>query len=334
MDLAKEKQQQKEFCDILFDLAVDQQMLEDSSKRSKMYQRLERLYYPWDKETGFRHYYSDIFRVVTEIGNSEQPEGVDILCQNLSLIRDGYQAVNQDKNGTIVDISDNIKKLYDHVNLDVSRIKFLKDEGRRILGEDVLNDLQSENNRIKSEIDSSREEQEDLRTEIIDSKTEQIKIKEELKNQQKEYIAILGIFAAVVLAFTGGIAFTTSVLNNIHRVSVYRIAIISLIIGLVLINILFGLFYYVDKLVNGESGKRLAPLIVSNVVIIALLAVISVAWWYGCVEKRNDRIDKQNITITQQINPDTQNIPPGSDHAGPSFAVISVKSRQRQVFLS
>ena len=39
------------------------------------------------------------------------------------------------------------------------------------------------------------------------------------KDVQKEYIAILGIFAAVVLAFTGGIAFTTSVLQNIHMVS-------------------------------------------------------------------------------------------------------------------
>ena len=41
MDLAKEKQQQKEFCDILFDLAADQQMLEDPSRRSKMYQLFE-----------------------------------------------------------------------------------------------------------------------------------------------------------------------------------------------------------------------------------------------------------------------------------------------------
>ena len=313
MDLAKEKKQQKEFCDILFDLAADQQMLEDSSRRSKMYQRLEKLYHPWDTETGFRHYYSDIFRVITEIGNSEQPEGVDILCQNLSLIRDGYQAVNHDNSGIPIDISDNIKKLYDHVNLDVSRIKFLKDEGRKILGEDALNDLRSENNRIREEIESSRNEQDNIRKDI--------------KNQQKEYIAILGIFAAVVLAFTGGIAFTTSVLNNIHNASFYRIAIISLIIGLVLINILFGLFYYVDKLVNGESGKRLTPLVISNLVIIALLAVISIAWWNGCVEKRDDKIDKQNTTVIEHINPDTQNIPPGSDPAGPSFYSIWKKDR-------
>lgn len=302
MDLTKEKQQQKEFCEILFDLATDQQMLDNSSKRSKMYQRLEALYHPLNNEIGFRHYYSDIFRVITEIGQREQSDGVEILCQNLSLIRDGYQAVNYDNDGNIIDISDNIRKLYDHVNLDVSRIQYLKDEGKRILGEDVLNDLQSENNRIK--------------TEIISSQKDQSKIRAELKNQQKEYIAILGIFAAVVLAFTGGIAFTTSVLNNIHSASIYRIAIISLIIGLVLINILFGLFYYVDNLVNGGTGKRLTPLVISNALIVVLLVVVSVAWWYGCVESRNDRIDKQKMTTTQQINPDAQNTPPGSDPAG------------------
>ena len=320
MDLSKEKQKQKEFCDILIDLANNQGLLQDTTVRSRMYQRLESLYYGSIYEPEFRHLYSDIFSVITSLKQDNHTGSIEVLLQNLSLIRDGYQAVNHDGHGKIIDISGNIRKLYDHVTLEVERIQYFEREERRTLGKEELKSFQSENNRIKAEVELARNEQK--------------KLKEELSRQQREYIAILGIFAAVVLAFTGGIAFTTSVLNNIHRVSVYRIAIISLIIGLVLINILFGLFYYVDKLVNGESGKRLAPLIVSNVVIIALLAVISVAWWYGCVEKRNDRIDKQNITITQQINPDTQNIPPSSDHAGPSFAVISVKSRQRQVFLS
>lgn len=55
-----------------------------------------------------------------------------------------------------------------------------------------------------------------------------------LENSQKEYISILGIFAAVVLAFTGGIAFTTSALNNIAQASIYRMVGILLIIGLYL----------------------------------------------------------------------------------------------------
>ena len=92
--------------------------------------------------------------------------------------------------------------------------------------------------------------------EIDKAKLAQNNVETELGKQQREYISILGIFAAVVLAFIGGIAFSTSVLNNINTASVYRILVVSLIIGLVLINILFGLFYYVDRLVNGLQENR------------------------------------------------------------------------------
>ena len=48
-----------------------------------------------------------------------------------------------------------------------------------------------------------------------------------MESSQREYIAILGIFAAVVLAFTGGIAFSTSVLNNVAKASIYRTVTVS-----------------------------------------------------------------------------------------------------------
>lgn len=103
------------------------------------------------------------------------------------------------------------------------------------------------------------------------------------------------------MAFTGGIAFSTSVLNNINTASVYRILVVSLIIGLVLINILFGLFYYVDRLVNGlqENGKKLKPLLFSNIVLCILLIVTICAWCYGLVEKRDVRIREENKGIEQ-----------------------------------
>lgn len=122
-------------------------------------------------------------------------------------------------------------------------------------------------------------------------------VEEKLENSQKEYIAILGIFAAVVLAFTGGIAFSTSVLNNIAKVSVYRTIAVSLVIGLVLLNIVFGLFYYINSLVNKE--KKIKPLIVSDVMILMLLVATVFAWSFGCVEDRNKRINDRMNPITE-----------------------------------
>ena len=59
------------------------------------------------------------------------------------------------------------------------------------------------------------------------------KVQERQEDMQKEYITILGIFAAIVLAFTGGIVFSSSVLENIDKPSIYRISLMAFIIGLV-----------------------------------------------------------------------------------------------------
>lgn len=201
------------------------------------------------------------------------------------MLRNGYKPQNKASDGKrTIDVSDAIKKLYDHVNLDIARITYSDAADRRISGESSLENLQSQINSLHSELQKAiniKEDYEATEKKIVD-------VESKLENSQKEYITILGIFAAVVLAFTGGIAFSTSVLNNIAQASVYRTIIISLIIGLVLINVLFGLFYYINTLVNKD--KKVLPLIISNIVIIILLIGTVAAWNFGWVESRDDRI--------------------------------------------
>jgi len=288
MYIGREEQQREEFISILYELAKDQNVLDTNTKRSNMYKRLESLYHSTKKEEEFRHFYSDIFSVLTDINNSQSSKvgDINILGQNLEIIRKGYEVKNKDENGDFINIKDNIRKLYDHVNLDIARIIYSEAGNRKVTGEETIYKLQADIKNVEADIEKTKEENK--------------LISEELLGQQKEYIAILGIFAAVVLAFTGGIAFSTSVLNNIAQASVYRTALISLIVGLVLVNVLFGLFYYIDNLVNKTA--KLKPLIISNVVMIALIMVISIAWKAGLVEKRNNEI----AAITQQI----QNVEP------------------------
>ncbi len=59
------------------------------------------------------------------------------------------------------------------------------------------------------------------------------KVQERQEDMQKEYITILGVFSAIVLAFTGGIVFSSLVLENIDKPSIYRISLMAFIIGLV-----------------------------------------------------------------------------------------------------
>lgn len=283
MDLTKEQIQRKEFCDILFELAKNQELLQDKSTRHTMYKRLEALYYSANKDERYRHFYSDIFTVLTQIQQDSNQGDINILGQNLSVIRAGYNPQNRDENGNLIDIGDSIQKLYDHVSLDIARILYSDAGDRKTSGEEAIIDVQSQIKQIQTEIDKA--------------KTAQKNVENELGKQQKEYIAILGIFAAVVLAFTGGIAFSTSVLNNINAVSPYRIIVVSLIIGLVLINVLFALFYYVDRLVNGLQGDRgkIKPLVISNMVLCILLFLTIYAWSCGWVEKRDTRLSESPI---------------------------------------
>lgn len=76
-----------------------------------------------------------------------------------------------------------------------------------------------------------------------------------MNRSQKEYIAILGIFAAVVVAFSGGVNFTLSGLSALQGYNVVYIAFIVSIIGGFMFNILYALFTFVYRAIrqNGDN---------------------------------------------------------------------------------
>ena len=306
MDLSRETQKRKEFCDILFELAKSQELLQDAYNRSVMYKRLELLYDAESSEKPFRHFYSDIFYVLTQIQQNPKLGDINILGQNIDVIRDGYNPQNRSKDGErIIDVTDAINKLYDHLNLDIARIMYSDAADRRISGEAALENIQTQINSIHMEAQKIKED-----FSIAEKKI--VKVEEKIAGTQKEYVTILGIFAAVVLAFTGGIAFSTSVLNNIAQAGIYRTIIITLLIGLILVNILFGLFYYINSLdetnfkfiksINSLVGKEheMHPLIISNSVIIAMLFITVIAWNVGWVENRDKRVQRGYDTQTNE----------------------------------
>lgn len=302
MDIAQETQLRTEFRNILYDLAKRQDVLQEESACTEIYSRLERLYYAKKGEEGFRHFYSDVFAVLTSIQLDPTLGDIAVLSENLRWVYENYKAERKDENGIIINVSGKIKKLYDHVNLDVARISYSDAADRKVSGEEAISSLQAQMTIISSNIEKTKEEQKDIANELKKQQSEYKVMADELKNQQREYIAILGIFAAIVLAFTGGIAFSTSVLENINTVSIYRIALIALVIGLILVNILFGLFYYINRLVNGKTEKEIMPLYVSNAIIVALIVALLAAWYFGWVEGRNAKVHSNEVAISISYN--------------------------------
>ena len=168
--------------------------------------------------------------------------------------------------------------MYDHVSLDIARILYSEEGDRRTSGENVIIDVQTQIQTIKSEVQATADAQNSL--------------SEELGRQQREYIAILSIFAAIVLAFISGIVFSTSVLQNINAISAYRLVAVVLLIGLVLSNTLFGLFYYMYHLVHTEKTISIKPIIIANIVLFLMLIATVIAWKSGFIEARNAMILK------------------------------------------
>ena len=64
--------------------------------------KFEELYYPSNDNEGFRHFYSDIFSTLINIKNSEY--SLEILAQNLKIIREKYEPRNRDKDGNMIAI--------------------------------------------------------------------------------------------------------------------------------------------------------------------------------------------------------------------------------------
>lgn len=298
MDI-KEKENRKKFKDLLYELGSSLDVLKSPYKRSEIYTRLESLYH----NTDFRHYYSDIFSVLTTIQQDNDLGDINILGQNLTIIKNGYKAINKDSDGNLIDIQKQINKLFDHVSLDIARISYSDAVDRQLVQDSKINDIKREINETQRRVDSMRDD-------ISASQTD-IKIAQDsINNAQKEYIAILGIFAAVVITFVGGIAFSTSVLQNIHQSSIYRIVFICLLIGLVLLNVICALFYFIERLVRNSDDERkprnsLKPFIVINSVLLVLILITFACWRFGCVEHRNNSVGA--VAVSDSATPSEYN---------------------------
>lgn len=276
--------QRQEFRNILFELASSDFNIGDSSVRTSMYVRLENLYHPNSGTEGFRHFYSDIFAVLTTIQQGDMPGDMESLGTNLQMLRMEYHPKNIDVDGNLIDIQDKLRKLDDHVSLDIARINYSDGADRKVGQSENITLIRGEVTKVQKNIDVTKD--------VIS------KLEVKLNETQKEYITILGIFSSVVLTFTAGIAFSSSVLQNAHNMSIYKIAFVSLLTGTVLLNVLYGLFYYIHRLVRSSVEDKMYPLIIANSVFIALMITTIILWNRGIVEQRNARFSEES-SITE-----------------------------------
>ena len=210
----------------------------------------------------FRHSYSDIFSTITEIYNKENCNEA-ILLSNLKVLK---KYIDKEKAET--EISRKFLKLYDHVNLDVSRLVYTNKIVSRI--DRDKKDIWDEVNRRCTELEENLEK----------AQNKHAHFEEELRNSHKSYVPILGIFASIVLTFVAGISFSSSVLQNINAVSVYRLTAVCILIAATLINIIYMLLSFINIQILSGS-KRFLNIKIVNITIAGGSFALFIFWIFN-----------------------------------------------------
>lgn len=279
MNLDDELKKRAEFVQLLKDLAKTQNP--SYQEKDLFFSRFKDLYYVPEDENGFRHFYSDILPVLNEIRKNDPISGsFEYLLLNLDALRRDYTPEGT-SDLVAVDVQKHIRKLYDHVNLETQRILYSDSADYKLSNDKAIRDITQKINHAEASILAAQE-----------------RVKENerrIENTQKEYIAILGIFAAIVLAFTGGLAFSSSILEYMHTVSIYRILTIALVIGLVLFNVIHLLVWYINKIVRDEHGMNWHIWLAVHLVMGALMLIVFFCWSAGTVENRNERVFQSDV---------------------------------------
>ena len=101
-------------------------------------------------------------------------------------------------------------------------------------------------------------------------------LQKQIKSVEKEYISILGIFASIVLAFVGGITFSTSVLQNISAVIVFRLLLVVDFLAFVLINLIYILVKFIFTI--NEKNTKLFNIKALNIARLVIAMIIVISW--------------------------------------------------------
>ena len=115
---------------------------------------------------------------------------------------------------------------------------------------------------------------------LVAESTEETKssLQEQLKEIEKEYITILGIFSSIVLAFVGGATFSSSVLENINQASVSRLAFVITLLAFVLVNAIYLLVEFILKINNKQITLFNWKVFNSICVVVAVVLFIFETW--------------------------------------------------------
>lgn len=219
---------------------------------------------------GYRQQYSDLLNMLISIRNENDiPYDDQNLCDNLEqlseFIRDTRMKDDDETYRYSPDAFLGITKLTDHIILEVQRDR----------------DYAALSHKVWRAQRQAHEEAEILRDDINKAKKTVKKARKEAQSSKMELVAILSIFAALVIAFSGGLTYLGGTISSSGDTSIGSTVFSVLICGLMLFNIIAFLMIMVVVIVrlnrNEDEPIMSRKMTASIAIVIAAFDVILIA---------------------------------------------------------
>lgn len=227
MLLEQKKECDEKLCQYIKELANNSL---DTVELKKYAYKLKDLY-----TLDYRHSYSLFFPIITEI-EKDKSSSVEYLTSNLATLK---EIVEQDKlkdEQEFAPLYLPLFKLTDHINLEIARyLNYMEKEEQAAILEQKIE---------KSNIS------------LTQAKNELGIASRKIKSVQGELIAVLSIFAAIVMTFSGGLNILNGVLATSNNLRFSERILFLLICGFILINFIFAMMYFVAKITDRSIYAR------------------------------------------------------------------------------
>ena len=218
---------------LINDLSKAQDVFKDKGSQNSYFMKIKAIYVTKNGET-FRHFYNEIFSIIVEIYSTD-PTAIDVLGENMRILYE-YCLTRDDQT-----VKDAVSKLFDHISLDIARIKYTNAIDRRMAmtGDTLLSQINSANQKI-----------EEIKNTYNDIKGNVNETSQKINHAYSEFVSILGIFSAIVLVFFGGTSVIGNIIEGMKETNIFITLIVASFSGTIVFDLLFMFIYFLANLLD------------------------------------------------------------------------------------
>lgn len=143
-----------------------------------------------------------------------------------------------------------LNKLFDHINLELLRYQYYNEEAAD--AKDLSVQLEATRKQLEETYEAIEfgKSFQDTKNYINQAKQNIRRSNRIADSLQTQMVSILGVFAAIIVAFFGGLSIFGSIFNNLNQKEFYRIGIMGSLVGLVFFDVIVFLLCAIGYFIN------------------------------------------------------------------------------------